>query len=111
MTTQQMRDELEKIIKDHIYQNNSKYASYNAKQFMDWTGIGYDDLLWDTDPELADYYDIMMSHWLPSLSDTEIEGTYTNLYYSWFQDNWYYNHQQKYDEMKRKIIEYDRRKR
>lgn len=111
MNMQTMRDDLQKILIDHIYQNNSKYASHNAKQFMDWTGIMYMDILEENnmDPELVDYYDILMSHRLPSLSDWEVEATYTNIYNSWFEMNGYYNHQRNYDVLKEKIIKYDRR--
>lgn len=109
ITITEMRDELEKIIKTHVYQNNSKYASHNAKMFMDWTTIWYNNLLWDTDPESADYYDVLMSHWLPSLSDWEVETTYESLYNSWFEMNGYYDHQRNYEVLKDKIIKYDQK--
>lgn len=112
MTITEMRSDLEKIIKTHVYQNNSKYANYNAKMFMDRTGVWYDDILKEhnIDPESAEYYDILMSHWLPSLSDWEIETTYENIYNSWFEMNWYYDHQRNYEVLKDKIIKYDQRK-
>lgn len=83
------------MIESNVKVPNYNSRNLNAKQFMDWTGIWYDDLV--TDEDDTDYYDILVSHFLPSLTDWEVEITVEGIYSYFFTEHPSFSLDRNYD--------------
>lgn len=88
MTTTQNRELLSTIIEKNIKHSNYNRQNLIAKQFMDWTGLPYDDVYVDlnTDEDWADHYDILVNYFLPSMTDGEVEITLDEIHSHWFDE-------------------------
>lgn len=104
MSAESNLQKLSSIIDEYIKVRNEKTRSFLAKRFMDRTWVGYDDLFDWQDTEEADYYDIMVYHRLPDLSDWEVETTLDNIYSYWFVENWYTQPDIYYEDLVTKMI-------
>lgn len=60
---------------------------------MNRTGISYQDIYTDmwVDEDSADHYVILTEHFIPSLTDGEVETTLDNIHWGWFESNGYYD--------------------
>lgn len=79
---------LNKIINDYIKNPNSNTQDLLARRFMDWTWLSYKDIYEDMEvnENNADHYDILVSHFIPTMTDWEIELTIETILEKWIDN-------------------------
>lgn len=79
---------LNKIVNDYIKNPNSNTQDLLAKRFMDWTWLSYKDIYEDmeVDENNADHYDILVSHFIPTMTDWEVELTIETILEEWIDN-------------------------